>query len=147
MKLACQDLKERMVHARDDNEEFMQAEGYSDDLIQCLKKEKDSVADLIEFMEDTIANIHAYMQAEANEGEESKDGEKEEDKAGTEEEVFADAKEDESVVSMTSEIKKTSKTQRAAGDSQKGAAEDAVPRPITKEGGQEVVAASGHGDG
>ena len=63
----------------------------------------------------------------------------EEDKV--EEEDFVDAKEECSITSSTS------KTQHAAGGSQHGTAKDAVPHPIEKEGGQEVAAASGHGDG
>ena len=154
MTLACRDIKEHMVHARDEEGIFMQVEGYSDDLIQSLKKEKDSITELIEFMEDTITNIQAYMQAEVKEGEEEKDGEKEAGKTETEKngaeednEMFVDAKDDESIDSMTNEIKTTNKTQRTASNSQHGAAKDAVPHPVTKEGGQEVTAAPGHGDG
>jgi len=52
-----------------------------------------------------------------------------------------------SVDSLTKKIKQTSKTRNTAEDSQKGTAKDAGPHPITKEGGQEVAAAPGHGDG
>ena len=154
MKWAYQGLKEHMSHAKDDNEEFMQVEGYSDDLIQCLKKEKGSVAELIEFMEDTIADINAYMQAEESEGEEVNEGDEGANKTGKVEEkeesdngMFEDARDDESVDSLTKNIKQTSKTRNTAEDSQKGTAKDAGPHPITKEGGQEVAAAPGHGDG
>ena len=63
-------------------------------------------------------------------GETGKDKEKDE----VEEEEFLDAKEDGSVASNAS------KTQHAAGDSQHGTAEDTVPHPIMKEGGQEFTA-------
>ena len=68
MTLACNDIKEHMVHARDENEEIMQIEGYSDDLIQSLKEEKESVSELIEFMEEMIVDFQAYMEADEKEG-------------------------------------------------------------------------------
>ena len=58
-----------------------------------------------------------------------------------EEDEFLDAKDETSITSNTS------KTQQAAGDSQHGTAKVAVPHPFEKEGGQEVTAAPGHGDG
>ena len=159
LKEACCDLKDQMVLAEEDNEEILQLEGYSDDLVQSLKEEKDSVSELIVFMDDMIANFQAYMDDERKEGKLPKtknqefsntadDGEEKAGKAGKGEteteagdEVFVDAKEDGSITSITS------KTRHAAGDSQHGTATDAVPHPITKEGGQGVIAAPGHGDG
>ena len=159
LKEACCDLKDQMVLAAEDNEEILQLEGYSDDLVQSLKEEKDSVSELIVFMDDMIANFQAYMDDKGKEGKLPKtknqeisntadDGEEKAGKAGKDkngaeevEEVFLDAKEDGSITSITS------KTQHTAGDSQHGTAKDAVPHPITKEGGQGVTAAPGHGDG
>ena len=65
----------------------------------------------------------------------------EEARGAVEEEEFQDAKKTGSVAS------KISKTQEAAGDSQSGAAINAVPQPLTGEEGQEVPATIGHGDG
>ena len=159
LKEACCDLKEQMVLAAEDNEEILQLEGYSNDLVQSLKEEKDSVSELIVFMDDMIANFQAYMDDDGKEGKPPKtknqelsntadDGEEKAGKAGKDkngaeevEEVFLDAKEDGSFTSITS------KTQHTAGDSQHGTAKDAVPHPTTKEGGQGVTAAPGHGDG
>ena len=158
LKEACCDLNEQMVNAAEDNEEILQLEGCSDDLVQSLKEEKDSVSELIAFMDDMIANFQAYMD---DDGKEEKlpttknqelsntadDGEEKAGKAGKEEkeaeevdEVFVDAKEDGSITSITN------KTQHTAGDSQRGTAKDAAPHPIMKEGGQEVTAVPGHGD-
>ena len=57
-----------------------------------------------------------------------------------EEDEFVDAKETGSITSTTC------KTQGATEDSLPGAATSAVPHPLTGEGGQQVPAASGHGD-
>ena len=74
-----------------------------------------------------------------NQGEEEQQDMEEED--AEEEEEFADANETGSFTSNTS------KTQRAAEDSQKGAANSAVPQPLAGEGGHRIHAAVGHGDG
>ena len=58
-----------------------------------------------------------------------------------EEENVVDAKETGSITINTS------KTQRAAEDSQAGTAASAVPQPPAREGGHQVHAAVGHGDG
>ena len=58
-----------------------------------------------------------------------------------EEDNVEDAKKTGSITSNTS------KTQRAAEDSQTGAAKSAVPQPLAGEGGHRVHAAVGHGDG
>ena len=64
-----------------------------------------------------------------------------EEEGAEEEDKFEDAKETGSFTSNTS------KTQRAAEDSQTGAAKSAVPQPLAGEGGHRVHAAVGHGDG
>ena len=122
--------------------------------VKRMKENKGYVLHFLEETEDIKTNIHTYMQAEESEGEEVNEGDEGANKTGTVEEkaesdneMFVDAKDDESVDSLTKKIKKTSKTRNTAGDSQKGAAKDAGPHPITKEGGQEVAAAPGHGDG
>ena len=73
--------------------------------------------------------------------EEADKTEKDKGKNEMEEDEFVDAKDEASITSNTN------KTQQAAGDSQHGTATVAVPHPFEKEGGQEVAAAPGHGDG
>ena len=159
LKDACCDLKEQMVLAGKEDEEELQLVGYSDELIQSLKAEKESVAELIALMDEMMVSFQDYMDNEMEEGEvprtkntasddkvsdeEGKAGktgmDKDEDEV--DEDDFLDAKEECSITSNTS------KTQHAAVDSQHGTAKYAVPHPIEKEGGQKVAASSGHGDG
>ena len=119
-----------------------------------MKENKGYKLHFLEETEDIETNIHTYMQAEESEGEEMDEGDEGGNKTGTVEEeaesdkeMVVDDKDEDAVDSKTIKYRKTSKTRRTAVDSQKGAAKDAVPHPITKEGGQEVAAAPGHGDG
>ena len=159
LKEACSDLKEQMILAGKEEEEQLQLTGYSDDLIQSLKEEKGSVAELITLMDEMIASFQEFIdkggeeeeapitnnkKAEdkmSDEVEEAGKTKKDKGKNEMEEDEFLDAKEEASITSNTS------KTQQAAGDSQHGTAKVAVPHPFEKEGGQEVTAAPGHGDG
>ena len=109
--------------------------------VKRMKENKGYELHFLEETEDIKTNIHAYMQAEESKGEEVNEGDEGanktktvEEKAESDNEMFEDAKDDESVDSLTKKIKITSKTRNTAGDSQKGAAKDAGPHPITKEG-------------
>ena len=118
----------------EDGQEFA-IQGYSDDLLLCLAEEKKSVEEILIHLDElTIA-----FQDKVEELRREKEG------AGVEEaekeEKIEDARE---TGSITSHI---SKTQHAAVDSQAGKAMNAFPQPPEGEGGQQIHAAVGHGDG
>ena len=154
MQMACQDLSEQMKQAVEEGAQKISILGYSDDLIHCLRKERESVAELIEYMNDLTAGFQDHLK-EVGKGRDSQEGaevvmedakgggnrggedEAEEAEGGEE---FKDAKETGSITSNTS------KTQWAAEDSRVGTATSAVPHPQVGEGGHHVPAAVGHGD-
>ena len=155
MQMACQDLREQMKQAVEEGAQKIGISEYSDDLIHRLRKEKASVAELIEYMNDLTAVFQDHPE-EVGKGRESQDGaevimeeikgggsgggeEKAEGAEGGDE--FKDAKETRSITSNTS------KTQWATEDSQAGTAKSAVRHPQAGEGGHHVPAAVGHGDG
>ena len=131
---------------------------YSDDLLHCLRRERKSVAELIEHMNDLAAGCQDHLE-EVGKGkvgisrkvrkyvvmEDAKEEGAGEERTKLEkpegEDEFKDAKETGSITSGTS------KTQWAAEDSQAGTAMSAVPQPPEGEGGHQVHAAVGHGDG
>ena len=47
MQMACQDLSEQMKQAVEEGAQKISISGCSDDLIHCLKKEKESVVELM----------------------------------------------------------------------------------------------------
>ena len=155
MQMAYQDLKEQITQAVEEGAQKISTSDYSDDLIHCLRKEKESVAELIEYMNDltTVFQDQLREVGKTREGQEGAEVTMEDvrgggngggkDKAeGTEwEEEFKGAKETGSITSNTSKI------QWAAVDSQTGTATSDVPHPQVGEGGHHVPAAVGHGDG
>ena len=119
MQMACQNLREQMKQAVEEEAQKISISGYSDDLIHCPRKERESVAELIEYMNDLTAVFQDHLE-EVSKAWESQEGEEVttedvkggwngggEDKAeGAEgEEEFKDAKE------MGSSTSNTSKTQ------------------------------------
>ena len=160
MLIACGDLSEQMEQAVSEGVQKIRVSGYSDDLIQCLEKEKGSVEELMGYVNSLAAGLQDHLEemqrereslrmaedamegtrGSVNQGEEYK--QQDMDDEGTEEEDrFEDAKETGSINSNTS------KTQVAAEDSQTGSAKSAVPQPLAGEGGHRVHAAVGHGNG
>ena len=135
MATACWDIKEQMELAdAGDGQEFSFS-GYTDDLLLALREEKESVEELFDHLDE----LAIKFQAKCKELEEERGG------AGGEraekEDTFEDARETASITSLTS------KTQHAALDSHKGKAASAFPQPPGGEGGQQVNAAAGRGDG
>ena len=99
MQMTCKDLTEQMTQAVEEGSQKISISGYSDDLIQCLRKEKESVVELIEYMEDltTVFQDHLEEVGKAREDQEDVEvtmedvrgggkGEGEEQAAATEEE-------------------------------------------------------------
>ena len=72
MQMACKDLKEQMTQAVEEGSQKISISGYSDDLIHCLRKEKESVAELIEYMEalTTVFRDHLEEVSKARESQE-----------------------------------------------------------------------------
>ena len=142
MQMACKDLKEQMTQAVEEGSQKISISGYSDDLIHCPRREKESVAELVEYMEDltTVFQDHLEEVGKARGSQEGAEITMEdvrrggmgegEDKAvaAEEEEEFKDAKKTRSITSNTS------KTQWAAVDSQAGTATSADPHPQAGEG-------------
>ena len=62
MQMACKDLKEQMTQAVEEGSQKISISGYSDDLIHCLGKEKESVAELIEHMEDLTTVFQDHLE-------------------------------------------------------------------------------------
>ena len=73
MQMACKDLKEQMTQAVEEGSQKISISGYSDDLIHCLRKEKESVAELIEYMEDLTAVFQDHLE-EVDKARESQEG-------------------------------------------------------------------------
>ena len=59
MKESCCDLKEQMILKAEEDEKNLHFVGYSDDLFRSLKEEKESVSELIVFMDEMIASFQA----------------------------------------------------------------------------------------
>ena len=123
-----------MEHAEaEDNQEF-NISRYSDDLLLCLAKEK-------RLCGGDVGPCGQFGHSPST----SRGGNAEEEggirSGGHRGRKFEDAKETGSITSNTS------KTQRAAEDSQAGTAMSAFPQPPEGEGGHQVHAAVGHGDG
>ena len=112
----------------EDDQEF-DISGYSDDLLLCLAQEKKSVEEMLNHLDKLATAFQSHVE-ELRRKEKGSAAEETE-----EEEKFEDAKENGSINSNTS------KTQRAAEDSQAGTATSAVPRPQAGEGGHHVPAA------
>ena len=55
--MACQDLSEQMKQVVEEGAQKISIPGYSDDLIHYLKKEKESVAELIEYINGLTAGF------------------------------------------------------------------------------------------
>ena len=111
MQMVCQDLSDQMMLATAEGTQEVNITGYSDDLIQCLGKEKGSIVELIKYMNNLSAGFQEYMEdrnkereelgmtedpSEKGEGEGETEGadKQNEEEAGEveEEEEFADAK-------------------------------------------------------
>ena len=118
----------------DDDQEFS-ISGFSDDLLLCLADEKKSVEEMLIYLDELAIAFQNQME-ELKRKKEGTGGE-EAEKEGK----FEDARDTGSITSLTS------KTQHAALDSQAGKSMKAFPHPLEGEGGQEVHAAFGHGDG
>ena len=135
MATACCDIKEQMELADAGDDQEFSFRGYTDDLLLALREEKESVEELFDHLDE----LALKFQAKCKELEEERGG------AGGEraekEDTFEDARETASITSLTS------KTQHAALDSHKGKAASAFPQPPGGEGGQQVNAAAGRGDG
>ena len=118
----------------DDTQKFS-ISGFSDDLLLSLADEKKSVENMLIYL-DELAIAFQHRVEELMRKKEDTRGDEEE-----KEETFEDARDTGSITSLTS------KTQHATLDSQAGKATSAFPHPQEGEGGQEVQAACGHGDG
>ena len=68
MQMARQDLSEQMKQAVEDGAQKISILGYSDDLIHYLRKERESVAELIEYMNDLAAGFQDHLEKWAREG-------------------------------------------------------------------------------
>ena len=117
MMIACQDLKEQMEHAEAEDYQEFSISRYSDDLLLCLAKQKGSVEEMLDHVDKLAAALQHHVEElrRKNEGSGVEDTEKEDN--------FEDAKETGSITSNTS------KTQRAAEDSQTGIAMSAFLQP------------------
>ena len=62
-----------MTQAVKEGSQKISISGYSDDLIHCLRKEKESVAELIEYMEDLTAVFQDHLE-EVDKARESQEG-------------------------------------------------------------------------
>ena len=62
MQMTCKDLKEQMTQAVEEGSQKISISGYSDDLIHCLRKEKESEAELIEYIEDLTTVIQDRLE-------------------------------------------------------------------------------------
>ena len=62
MQMAWKDLKEQMTQAVEEGAQKISISGYSDDLIHCLRREKESVAELIEYIEDLTTVFQDYLE-------------------------------------------------------------------------------------
>ena len=117
MLIACQDLREQMEHAASEDDQEFSISGYSEDLLLCLAKERGSVEEMMGHVDKLATGLQHHVEKlrRQKEGSEVEDTE--------EEENFEDAKETGSITSNTS------KTQRAAEDSQAGIAMSVFPQP------------------
>ena len=132
---ACQDLKGQMELAGVDDDQKFSISGFSDDLLLCLADEKKSVEDMLIYLDELAIAFQNQME-ELKRKKEGTGGEEAE-----KEEKFEDTRDTGSITSLTS------KTQHAALDSRAGKATNAFPHPPGGEGGQQVDAAVGHGNG
>ena len=57
MLIACQDLSEQLQQAAPEEVQEIRISGYSDDLIQCLAKEKGSVEELMDYVNSLAAGL------------------------------------------------------------------------------------------
>ena len=71
MLIACQDLREQMEQAASEGVQQIRISGYSDDLIQCLAKEKDSVEELMGYVDNLAACLKHHMEEMRREKEDS----------------------------------------------------------------------------
>ena len=62
MQMACKDLKEQMTQAVEEGSQKISISGYSDDFIHCLRRGKDSVAELIEYMGDLTTIVQDHLE-------------------------------------------------------------------------------------
>ena len=132
---ACWDLKGQMELAGADDGQDFTIRGYTGDLLLCLAEEKESVEEMLIYLDE----LTFAFQAQVEELTKKKEGAGEE--GAEKEDKFEDARETGSITSLTS------KTQHAALDSHEGKATSAFPHPLEGGGGQQVNAAAGRGDG
>ena len=135
MATACWDIKEQMELADAGDGQNFSFEEYSDDLLLAMREEKESVEELFDYLEELATTFQAKCK-----GLEEKRGGLGGERA-EKEDTFEDARDTASITSLTS------KTQHAALDSHDGKVTSAFPHPPEGEGGQQVNAAAGHGDG
>ena len=142
---ACNDIIFWLETASPEEEEEDEAFGaYSNITMELLRAEKADIATRITY----VTELADEFQVEVEKVKTMKAGNKEEEEAGEDEdEVFQDAAQMQEEEEEENELSSISKTQDAAADSQTGAAKIAAPHPQSEEGGQEVAALSGHGDG
>ena len=96
MLIACQDLRQQMEQAALEGVQEFRILGYSDDLIQYLAKEKESVEELMDYVDNLVAGLQDHVEEIRRE----KEGSGLEDPE--EENNFEDAKETGSITSNTS---------------------------------------------
>ena len=139
MQMACQDLREQMKQAGEEGAQKISISVYNDDPIHCLRKEKESVAELIgEYINDLNSVFQDHLE-EVGKGRKSQEGAEvimeevkgggngggEDEAEGAEgEEEFKDAKE---TGSITSNISKTQMGHR--GQSSRNSKECCSPSP------------------
>ena len=62
MQMTCKDPKEQMTHAVEEGSQKISVSGYSDDLVHCLRKGKEFVAELIKYMEDLTTVFQDHLE-------------------------------------------------------------------------------------
>ena len=62
MQMACKYLKEQMTQAVEEGAQKISISGYSDDLIHCLRREKKSVAEVVEYMQDLTTVFKDHLE-------------------------------------------------------------------------------------
>ena len=149
IQTACQDLSEQVTLATTEGDQEGNITGYSENLIQCLGKEKGPILELISYLNELSAGFKEYMEegvkereglgimadtSEKGEGGGETEGvskhKGEEAGEAEEEEQFLDARDTGSITSTTC------KTQGAAEENLPRAVTSAVPHSLAGEGGQ-----------
>ena len=62
MQMACKELKEQMTQTVEEGSQKISVSGYSDDLVHCLRKGKEFVAELIKYMEDLTTVFQDHLE-------------------------------------------------------------------------------------